>query len=168
MEWQQDPVAEARTPSRTTARLLACALLACAGMPQLASAASDVVIDCDRLASNLRSLEVTTDELPLEAAAHLAQDDPEAIAESLETPDTAPEAAAPVLRLTPRVADIMRDVFSTLPGKKGESAGDQAEESQAAPVVQTPTGEVETAPRDIAESNGVLPNIQRRMYRTDI
>lgn len=137
-----------------------------------ASRAANEVIDCDRLASDLKSLDVPATELPLDAIDHMTSDS----ARNLVVMDAAQlleqAAPAPVLLLTPRVASIMREVFDALP----VIAIDDASESDSR-LAELPTGiEAPRRPlavfpgdRDADDDDGqLIPKFQRHMYRTDI
>lgn len=136
-------------------------LLVVAVAPQSAFAAKDTIVDCDRLASNLRSLDVPATELPLDDVDHMATDDAELLPPALES-----EAASPVLLLTPRVADLMQEVFNSLPGDEADSkkpASDDEAPAARSPAVSMPQLSIETD-----ETAPDMPSFQREMYRTDI
>lgn len=142
-------------------------------LSQVAAAANDNLFDCDRLAADLKSLEVPAAELPLEGSKHLDGDentlavlDGDAAASAVES------FATPVLLLTPRVASIMREVFGALSIPSANSKTDE-ESAPASPVVQAP----QEPPRAVFPGGGTdmepgndhfIPRFQRQMYRTDI
>ncbi|MDZ7643811.1 MAG: hypothetical protein U5K76_06040 [Woeseiaceae bacterium] len=155
--------------------LLASLLLLGAALSQTARAASDSFIDCDRLASDLRSLEVPDSELPLDDADHLKPEDVAALDGPLKAQLFGTETIAPVLLLAPRVAAIMREIFNAaLPDDDDDrepASANQASASAApassAPVVKVPPSMFEAADGGEAASH-FMPRFQRQMYRTDI
>lgn len=174
------------SPGSSRFLLLAMLLLSCTVLSTAALAASSFS-DCDRLASDLRSLEVPADELPVDAGDHSADD------KGLMAPDTKQSridgGTAPVLLLTPRVADIVREVFDTLPELAIDDGTDDSGASASAddvgsgatsphapaakvpPVVQAPTLP-RIAPPGARNTGGggahYVPRFQSPMYRTDI
>ncbi|MEQ8205565.1 MAG: hypothetical protein RIA65_05260 [Woeseia sp.] len=163
------------------ARLTAIALFASAIFGQSALAATDSFFDCDQLASELRSLEVPANVLPLETVDHVPVDDSDQLSASLESDLNHADAVAPILLLTPRVATIMRKVFDTNL-LDDESVADKEHNTQlqkkrptasSPPLVSAPaapaannslTGERSTD----SSNNPYVPRFQRQMYRTDI
>lgn len=150
-----------RAVFRNTSLAWLAGLLVVAALPQTALAAKDTIVDCDRLASNLRSLDVPDTELPLDDVDHMTTDDSELLPAALES-----KTVSPVLLLTPRVADLMQEVFNSLPADDAaaeKSANDKELPEATSPAVSAPQQTIEadsTAP--------VLPSFQREMYRTDI
>lgn len=139
-------------------------------------AATDNYVDCDRLAADLRSLDVPSTELPLavERAADGNADDLTAVRdEDLARSDV----IAPVLLLTPRVATILRKVFDTELQQVDEedAPATRTDKPRAAtpPLVNAPSAAMPEDP--LASENGTdananqyVPRFQRQMYRTDI
>jgi hypothetical protein len=137
--------------------VLAAALL----MSATAHAASNPVVPCDQIGRNLQSLEVPVDTLPLEVVDHTPIDPDRLLDEALVESDS----ATPVLDLTPRVTNILRDVF-------GASDEELTRETPSQPVSSPladsagESDEAEPAAVEIDRSN--LPRIQQQMFRKDI
>jgi len=156
--------------------LIAVFLLAGALLSSAARAANEV-IDCDRLASDLRSLDVPATELPLDDIDHMTSD-PARNLVVLDAAELLEQAApAPVLLLTPRVASIMREVFDALPviaiddGTVDDASGTDAELAELPPGIEAPQRPLAVFPgdRDADDDDGrLIPKFQRQMYRTDI
>jgi len=159
---------------RSLFRITLTAVLLLAGaLLSSASFAANEVIDCDRLASDLRSLEVPATELPLDDIDHMTTDSARNLVVLDATELLGQAAPAPVLLLTPRVASIMREVFDALP----VIAIDDGSETDAA-LAELPSG-IEAPQRPLAVFPGdrdadddddgrLIPKFQRQMYRTDI
>lgn len=146
-------------------------LLAGAGLATSAFAASDTIVNCDRLESSLRSLDVPVDELASEA-------------DDLASATSNAAATVPVAQLTRRATSLTRDVFAALPivvldedgaevdANPPAETDDARPRSEQSPLVLSPSTPEST--RSLAERNveintaPQLPRVQRRMYRTDI
>ena len=87
--------------------------------------------------------------------------DPDAIDEQTAVTDS----VAPVLYLTPRVTNILRDVFGTA---AEELPLETPEQPSSSPVAgsEDPSDAVE--PADAGNATRDLPRFQRQMFRTDI
>ena len=141
-----------------------------------ALAATDSYVDCDRLATSLRSLDVPAEAFPAADMELNAAVDGEKLAAGLETETN--DSVAPVLRLTPRVATIMRDVFNaSVPTDTDDAAVEDETEAKAEvpaatspPLVSAPRAALPESPlaEDSGENNRYVPRFQRQMYRTDI
>lgn len=179
----------ALTDSRTPLRLAIIAALLLAGVALFsrpAIAASGTFSDCDRLATDLKSLDVPTAELPLDDADHLASgvgDSPAGLVDS--DSDEAVAGAPPVLLLTPRVANIVKNVFDTLPvvaideGTDDTGAGDNPDDAvhsrapatDIPPIVRAPLmPEIRLPGTRGGDTGGTqyAPRFHTPMYRTDI
>jgi hypothetical protein len=164
---------EQHTPGRRLCRGTGVFLLA-ALFSHSAMAATDNFIDCDRLASNLRSLDVPADEISGADTTHVVVADSTELAARLETENN--DAAAPVLLLTPRVATILREVFkASTPGDadKAVTAGETGAEKPTAsspPLVNAPSAVLPDSSlgAERTENSRYVPRFQRQMYRTDI
>lgn len=138
-----------------------------------ALAATDSYVDCDRLASNLRSLDVPAAAFPATDMELNAGADGEELVAVLESENN--DSVAPVLLLTPRVATIMRDVFNASMAETDEVAVLDETETEVPALASPPQA---NAPRtalpdssiadDRNENNRYVPRYQRQMYRTDI
>ncbi len=141
-----------------------------------ALAATDSYVDCDRLATSLRSLDVPAEAFPAADMELNASVDGEELAAALETENN--DSIAPVLLLTPRVATIMRDVFNaSVPTETIEATVADETEAKAEvpaatspPLVSAPRAALPDSPldEDRSENNRYVPRFQRQMYRTDI
>ena len=157
--------------SRILGAALAGAALAtlCFG-PRTAAAAASAIEDNDRIVAELRSLEVKAESLSLDMTDPATDDDQGDLDTPLET-----DPVAPVLRLTPRVATILREVFGpdVLAAPEADAVADETGQASESPGKTSPLAS-ETAPAtaapDIsdARSNFYVPRFQRQMYRTDI
>ncbi|MGB5247595.1 MAG: hypothetical protein WBM54_15405 [Woeseia sp.] len=154
-------------PVSTRCALMLLLLVAGLGLSQGVRAASDASVDCGRLETSLRSLEVATDDL---------DGNKEALDEGAALSTT------PVLLLTPRASSISREVFAALPIDRldeSSSALDDTDstsdsiqpEPSSPPIVKYPLlreAPASTQPADSASDVLSLPRFQKQMYRTDI
>jgi len=165
--------------SGTAASRILGAMLAGAGLvalcigSQAAIAASNSTIgDNASIVADLRSLQVRVESLSLDIPDPVADDDQG----DLDTPiDTDP--VAPVLRLTPRVATILREVFGpdvlAVPAT-GTVADDTDQDGDGDTPGKISPLASESAPAtaapDLADarSHFDVPRFHRQMYRTDI
>ena len=88
-----------------------------------AYAASTAVYPCDQVGRDLQSLEVPVGELTLDVVDHVPTD-PAAIDERSAITDS----VAPILYLTPRVTNIVDDVFQTASDKLPQETPHQADQ----------------------------------------
>lgn len=136
------------------------------------AASNPVVIDRDvtqDLQRSPGSAENSSSKLPNRSPAKVSAD----ISASLELADssTGLQIVAPVLTLTPRVANLLDQIFATN-GKPAEAAAiesssplaEQQTNRKSLPYAAGKTPSL--LPQTTA--NGELPRLQRRMYRTDI
>ena len=130
-----------------------------------AQAASSSLVPCDQVGRDLKSLEVPVNSLTLavvdRAPMNPVAADPDAIDEQTAVTDS----VAPVLYLTPRVTNILRDVFGTA---AEELPLETPEQPSSSPVAgsEDPSDAVE--PADAGNATRDLPRFQRQMFRTDI
>ncbi len=130
-----------------------------------AQAASSSLVPCDQVGRDLKSLEVPVNSLTLAvvdtAPMNPVAADPDAIDEQTAVTDS----VAPVLYLTPRVTNILRDVFGTA---AEELPLETPEQPSSSPVAgsEDPSDAVE--PADAGNATRDLPRFQRQMFRTDI
>ncbi len=157
--------------SRIFGAALAGAALAtlCFG-PQSAAAAANAIDDTDRIVAELRSLEVKAESLSLDMADPAADDEQDDLDVPLDS-----DPVAPVLRLTPRVATILREVFGPdvlAAPEAGTAADDNGQDSDTPGKISPIASESAsaTAAPDLGDekSNFYVPRFQRQMYRTDI
>jgi len=125
-----------------------------------AHAASSAVYPCDQVGRDLQSLEVPVGELTLAVVDHVPTD-PAAIDEQSAITD----AVAPILYLTPRVTNIVDDVFRTASEKLPQETPEQTSSSPLADSDEK-SDPIEVLDEEI--ETGVLPRFQRQMLRTDI
>ncbi len=130
-----------------------------------AQAASSSLVPCDQVGRDLKSLEVPVNSLTLAvvdtAPMNPVAADPDAIDEQTAVADS----VAPPLYLTPRVTNILRDVFGTA---AEELPLETPEQPSSSPVAgsEDPSDAVE--PADAGNATRNLPRFQRQMFRTDI
>ncbi len=129
-----------------------------------AHAASSFVVPCDQFGRELKSLELPAGALTVDVVDHTPTD-PDAIDEQSAITDS----VAPVLYLTPRVANILRDVFGTtaeeLPQKLPNERPAQASSS---PLADSDEKSAAVEPVDAGNETSDLPRFQQQMLRTDI
>jgi hypothetical protein len=125
-----------------------------------AHAASSTVVNCDQVSRDLKSLEVTADALQADAVDHTPTD-PDAIDEQAAVTD----AVAPILDLTPRVTNIIRDVFGTT---NEEPVQESPQQPATSPVADTVENSDAVEADDAENEKNDLPRFQRQMFRTDI
>ncbi len=125
-----------------------------------AHAASTAVYPCEQVGRDLQSLEVPVGKLTLAVVDHVPSD-PAAIDEQSVITDS----VAPILYLTPRVTNIVDDVFRDASEKLPQETPEQPSSSpfagsdEKSDPIEALDGESEA---------GVLPPFQRQMLRTDI
>lgn len=179
-------VRQTLTPAHPGVRLVLLAALLVAGtaLSGAALAATNTVDDCERLGSELKSLSVPSSELPLQDIGHMDTEESRKLAalSSGDSPLAAESLATPVLMLTPRVANIMREVFGALPADLDDGASAAADPLEddvadaepteasipAAPIVRAPQAVFPGAAETDSSQNRFIPRFQRQMYRTDI
>jgi len=125
-----------------------------------AHAASTAVYPCDQVGRDLQSLEVPVGELTLDVVDHVPTD-PAAIDDQSAITDS----VAPVLFLTPRVTNIVDDVFRTASDKLPRETPEQPSSSPLAGSDEK-SDPIETL--DEESEAGVLSRFRRQMLRTDI
>lgn len=139
------------------------------GLPVLAAvlmwsattnAASNSVVPCDQVGRDLKSLEVPVEALPVDLVDHTPIDP-----DDVDEPRTDISSIAPVLNLTPRVTNILRDVFGTTNEELTPATPTQPSSSPLADS-DAETDEVEPSDAEIERSD--LPRFQQQMFRTDI
>jgi hypothetical protein len=136
--------------------VLAAALMASAAV----HAASNSALPCDQVGRDLQSLDVPVDGLAVDAVDHTPID-PARLDEALAATDS----ATPVLNLTPRVTNILRDIFGTTDQELTPETPSRPATSPLADIDEE-SDEAEPAEAEIDTSD--LPRFQRRMFRTDI
>ena len=177
---------QASMPSRSKTALggqaghLLAVLLLSAACCANALGASSPITACDRTA-DLQSLDVPVSELSANVVGHIVaeREDGE---ESLDVLPTQSDAAAPILNLAPRVADILQEVFSAVAIETPPLDSDEPtqsiaiealsqDESPLSPVAgdagQPEPGE-SGDPDSTIEDADAVPTFRRQMYRTDI
>jgi len=150
---------------------IAAILALCAGWSVSALSATTTEIERDAIAHDFKSFEMPAATYSVTTIDHVSIEPGPSNLELLDVPAASSEAAAPLLFLTPRVASVLRDIFSVT----GETS-DQADDSE---VSSSPIAESERHP-DISElldqtdqaasadDEIDLPLFQQRMFRTDI
>lgn len=166
-----------QSPSNAAAAaalLIGCALAA----PSIATAAKNAGKDCNGNLTDLHSLEMSVEALTINVVEHLPTDTSADFRESLDPMDANVRAAAPTLSLTPRVASILDQAFSTGSGDSGAKAAESKPEDQTSPLADSSAGHPgikisadEAAPvadEVAADDEFDNPRIHERMYRNDI
>ncbi len=125
-----------------------------------AHAASTAVYPCDQVGRDLQSLEVPVGELTLDVVDHVPTDPAAIDAQSAST-----DSVAPILYLTPRVTNIVDDVFRAASDKLPQETPEQPSSS---PLAGSDEKSDPIEALDEEREAGVLPRFQRQMLRTDI
>lgn len=129
-----------------------------------AHAASRFVVPCDQVGRELKSLELPVNALTVDVV-DLTPTDPNAIDEQSVITDS----VAPVLYLTPRVANILRDVFgTTIEELPQELPDDRPAQPSSSPFADSDQKSDAVEPADTGNETSELPHFQKQMFRTDI
>ena len=142
-----------------------------------ANARTQTDADGDAVARGLQRLEPPLETLIVSTVDHVTVDTRQADLEAMSefelvsVEPTSGDSAAPLLYLTPRVADALRDIFDS-----GEEvrAADKMIDRSSSPIAETeePADIAEVAdearPAPEGEQEIDLPLLQQQMYRTDI
>lgn len=160
---------EGNKRGRVTALAATLALTVCWSIS--AHSRTPTEVDCDKFARSMQSLEVPTRSLALTQVDHVPISSESVDFTTADTIATSAEQATPLLDLTPRAEDALRDIF--------EAGRDVELRKSALEMPSSPIAETEELP-DISElpdnatpaapiSDDIdLPLLQRQMYRTDI
>ena len=158
-----------------SARILASLLLS-VGLAHASYAATDNFNDFDRLATELRSLDVTSEELPQVAGRALVNDASD-LSAKLDSDHAESDVIAPILLLTPRLATILRSVFDTqlqvddsddVPGGHDGKPRAASPALVNAPSIALPEDSLASENNAEANDSQYVSRFQRQMYRTDI
>jgi hypothetical protein len=142
-----------------------------AGWSTTALGAAELLSRCNGNVHNLDSLEVTENSLSINRIDHVSDEDDPAKLDSGDIQADLENTAAPYLYLTPRVANLLRDVFrsdreTTLqPAVEGPSSSPLADSVE---TNQTPSQPEDATPSTVGVEQEVLPTFQQQMYRKDI
>lgn len=146
----------------------AAAFLLLGALHSTALAATGTNSPCATEARDLTSLDVNHDALAVERVDH---DSPEPEVDSLAAMEAeSAETSTPLLYLTPRVTNLLRDIFRI---QKGPAQDSKSMSKSLSPLagstdnVETTISGEEVAPLAGAEEE-VLPNFQQQMFRKDI
>ena len=152
----------------------AMALVMMAGWSNLAQAAASSVVSCDGEVRDLASLDVSTEALTVNRVDHPASDSEPASLETVEAQSDINDVNAPFLYLTPRVADLLRNVFQSAGDDNAVREPRSVPSSPVADRQPKPAGKSESMERDnevkpsVGVNEGILPRFQQQMYRKDI
>jgi hypothetical protein len=103
-------------------------------------------------------------ELTVDAVDHATTDAAELDEQSADT-----DPVAPILYLTPRVTNILRDVFGTTPeALPQELPSTTPEQPSSSPVADSDEKSDAVEPADAVDETNALSRFQQRMLRTDI
>ncbi len=129
-----------------------------------AFAASGSLDPCDQAARNLKSLEVPVAALTVDVVDHVPTD-PAAIDDQSAVTDP----AAPILYLTPRVTNILRDVFGTTTEQLPlESADERPQQASSSPLADSVEKSDAVEAAEVEDETSAMSRFQQQMYRTDI
>ncbi len=144
-----------------------------------ALAATSPITACDRTA-NLQSLEVPVSDLSATVTGHVVVDPDDQDDATIDALPAQVRSEVPILKLAPRVALILQDVFSTIAIETPPvNSSKQPLAVDASPKGKSPLSPVagdasqsdlpeRTDPASGLEYVDTVPRIQRQMYRTDI
>jgi hypothetical protein len=139
---------------------------------KLAIAAMIAVTACwSASALGLQSLEAPVETLSIERVDHVTIQNESTASDTVDIQTISGDSATPLLYLTPRVSNALRDIFATGPELDIASYRSKFPSS---PIAETedPADMSEltedSLPTIEAEENIDLPLLQRQMYRTDI
>ena len=122
-------------------------------------AATSAVIPCEQVGRDLKSLEVPVDALTVDKVDHVPTDTAAFDAQSAVT-----DAVVPILNLTPRITNILRDVFGTTE----ELSPDTPQQPSSSPLADSDENSDAAKPADAGIETSDLPQFRQQMYRTDI
>ncbi len=129
-----------------------------------AFAASGSLDPCDQAARNLKSLEVPVAALTVDVVDHVPTD-PAAIDEQSAIADP----VAPILYLTPRVTNILRDVFGTTTEQLPlELPNERPQQASSSPLADSVEKSDAVEPAEVEDETSAMSRFQQQMYRTDI
>lgn len=147
------------------------------GLPVLAAslllsstsfAASPSIVPCDQVGRDMKSLEVPSTALPVDRVDHAPADPVAANPDAVDAHTTVTDSVAPILYLTPRVSNIVRDVFGTTSEEFPEETRLQHSTSPVAPVADADQNTESADSSDLDNESSDLPRFQQQMYRKDI
>ena len=147
------------------------------GLPMLAAslllssaslAASPSIVPCDQVSRDLKSLEVPAAALTVDRVDHAPADPVAANPDSIDEQTSFTDSVAPILYLTPRVTNIVRDVFGTTSEELTEEAARQPSTSPGAPMAGADQKAEKVESSDVEYETSDLPRFQQQMYRKDI
>ena len=144
--------------------VLAASLLLCSA----SFAASPSIVPCDQDSRDLKSLEVPASALTVGNVDHAAVDPTEANPDAIDEQKSVTDSVAPILYLTPRVTNIVRDVFGATGEELPQESALQPSTSPVAPVADADQKTENTEAADVENESSDLPRFQQQMYRKDI
>ena len=125
-----------------------------------AHAASSSVTPCDQVGRDLQCLKVPVEAMTVDEVDHVPVDP-----QTIDEPSAETDALAPILHLTPRVTNILRDVFGTV---TEEPVPDTSPHTSSSPLADSDENENDVEPADAEIERSELPRFQQQMFRTDI
>lgn len=144
--------------------VLAVSLLVCSA----SFAASPSIVPCDQDSRDLKSLEVPASALTVGNVDHAPVDPTEANPDAIDEQESVTDSVAPILYLTPRVTNIVRDVFGTTGEELPQESPLQPSTSTVAPVADADQKTENTETVDVESETSDLSRFQQQMYRKDI
>ena len=144
-----------------------------------ASAATNLVVNCQEFGDSLQSLDAPASELSISLVDLPDNDADLGLAEPLDTAGANSDSTVPYLYLTPRVAAMLREVFdddarnddATLWQELAQENGGGKQGIPVPPVAEG-NSDRSTLPTldetDLSDPSEAMPRFQRQMYRTDI
>ena len=154
--------------------IAAATLVLSAGWSAAVQGAANSDVGCDGEMQELSTLNISSKALVANKVDHPTSASGPASLDTVESDSDVSDASAPLLYLTPRVANLLRDVFQSPDDEDPQAVID---ESPSSPVAESlidqsePKNTMEHGD-DISPAVGVdkeiLPRFQQQMYRKDI
>jgi len=148
-------------------------LLLLAGINSTALGASDPAVNCDRDVRKLTSLDVADESLLVNTVDHTSDIGDTTGLDVIDSRIDIDNSPAPYLYLTPRVANLLRDVFRSVEKTALSTDRDPVQSSPLADHVEAdiekePGHGDKVVPVVGLEEDEVVPSFQQQMYRKDI
>ena len=149
----------------------AATLVLLASWSTAALGAAESLARCNGDVRNLASLEVAEESLSINQIDHVSDEAEATILNSDDVQADLKNTAAPFLYLTPRVTNLLRDVFRSDSEPSLQAPGESPSSSPLADSVETnqaPSQSENSSTTTVGVEDEVLPTLQQQMYRKDI
>lgn len=131
--------------------------------------ASKSVNDCQSVKRDLISLEISQNTLSVQNVDHPSEDTATVglnSEDNVEDIENLGDVSAPILYLTPRVSDLLQDMFSA-PKSSDEPVGEMTSSPLADSIEESDSTGLDIE-SDAAADDELLPTFQQQMFRRDI